>query len=173
VRRQYVHGKRQDGHFSGWKAYQVQEQEQKEKSLPGLTEGQKVEVSAVHVKEGKTSPPRPYSEDTLLSAMESAGAKDMPKMQNVAAFGTPATSAGTIEKVVSSGFAERKKAMKAVQLIPTPRRNSPHYRPARTAPVPALTAEWEHRLKLIGAAKPTPPRSWTGSPPCSKSWWNV
>lgn len=56
----------------GWKAYL---REQADKSLPELTEGQSVPVSSVSVKEGKTSPPKHYTEDTLLSAMETAGAK--------------------------------------------------------------------------------------------------
>ena len=140
----------------GWKAYQVQEQEQKEKSLPGLTEGQKVEVSAVHVKEGKTSPPRPYSEDTLLSAMESAGAKDMPEDAERRGLGTPATRAGTIEKLVSSGFAERKKAKKAVQLIPTHAGTALITVLPEQLQSPALTAEWEHRLKLIERGEADP-----------------
>ncbi|WP_418440898.1 DNA topoisomerase, partial [Candidatus Allofournierella excrementavium] len=77
------------------------------KALPELTEGQKLPVAGAAVKEGKTSPPKHFSEDTLLAAMETAGAKDMPEDAECKGLGTPATRAGILEKLVSTGFLER------------------------------------------------------------------
>ena len=82
------------------------------KALPELTEGQKLPVAGAAVKEGKTSPPKHFSEDTLLAAMETAGAKDMPEDAERKGLGTPATRAGILEKLVSTGFLKRKKSKK-------------------------------------------------------------
>ena len=85
--------------------------------LPALTEGQKLTAEGASVKEGATSPPGHFTEDTLLSAMEHASAEDFAKLEDVErkGLGTPATRAGVIEKLVRSGFVERKKK----QLLPT------------------------------------------------------
>ena len=72
------------------------------------------------VKEGKTTPPRHFTEDTLLSAMETAGKEDMPEEAERKGLGTPATRAAIIEKLVATGFVERKRAKKAVRLVPAP-----------------------------------------------------
>ena len=61
------------------------------------------------------SPPKHYTEDSLLAAMETAGAGDMPEDAERKGLGTPATRAATLEKLVSAGFVQRKKK----QLIPT------------------------------------------------------
>ena len=89
------------------------------KALPELTEGQTLSVSAAIVKEGKSSPPQHFTEDTLLSAMETAGKEDMPEDAERKGLGTPATRAGILEKLVSAGFLERKKSRKTVQLLPS------------------------------------------------------
>src|SRR5699024_7224396 len=104
-----------------WKAYQKEKADPaKESVLPdGLTEGMTLPVTAVTIKEGKTTAPKHYTEDTLLSAMETAGAKDMPEDAERKGIGTPATRAGILEKLVSTGFVERKKQKKATNLIPT------------------------------------------------------
>ena len=68
-----------------------------EKALPELTEGQTLSVSAAIVKEGKSSPPQHFTEDTLLSAMETAGKEDMPEDAERKGLGTPATRAGILE----------------------------------------------------------------------------
>lgn len=65
-------------------------------------------VSGTEIKEGKTSPPKHFTEDTLLSAMETAGADEMPDEVERKGLGTPATRAGIIEKLVRIGFLERK-----------------------------------------------------------------
>jgi len=131
----------------GWKEYLPREAQ--ESTLPELTEGQTLEPSAVSVRVGKTTPPRPYTEDTLLSAMEAAGAKDMPEDAERKGLGTPATRAAIIEKLISAGFAERKKAKKAVHLIPTRTGVSLITVLPEQLQSPLLTAEWEHRLKRV------------------------
>lgn len=80
----------------GWKVYA---QQQREHTLPELTEGQVLHVSTVTVREGKTTPPRHYTEDTLLSGMETAGAGDMPDDAERKGLGTPATRAGLIAEL--------------------------------------------------------------------------
>ena len=82
------------------------------KALPELTEGQKLPVAGAAVKEGKTSPPKHFSEDTLLAAMETAGAKEYAGGCERKGLGTPATRAGILEKLVSTGFLETKKEQK-------------------------------------------------------------
>lgn len=131
----------------GWKA--CLEQEQADKPLPDLAEGMSFPVESAAVKEGKTTPPKRYTEDTLLSAMETAGAKDMPEDAERKGLGTPATRAAVLEKLVSTGFVERKKAKKAVSLVPS----GPGAALITVLPEqlqsPLLTAEWESRLKEI------------------------
>ena len=83
-----------------------------DKALPELAEGQELPVAGAAVKEGKTTPPKHFTEDTLLSAMETAGKDDMPEDAERKGLGTPATRAGILEKLVSTGFLERKKTRK-------------------------------------------------------------
>jgi DNA topoisomerase-3 len=130
----------------GWKTYL---QEQSDKPLPDLAEGENIPVSSVSVKEGKTSPPKHYTEDTLLSAMETAGAKDMPEDAERKGLGTPATRAAILEKLVTTGFVERKKAKKTVNLIPSQIGMSLVTVLPEQLQSPLLTAEWENRLKQV------------------------
>lgn len=130
----------------GWKVYM---QDQADKPLPKLVEGQNVEVTSISVKEGKTSPPKHYTEDTLLSAMETAGAEDMPEDSERKGLGTPATRAAILEKLVATGFVERKKVKKAVNLIPSQVGVSLITVLPEPLQSPVLTAEWEHQLKQI------------------------
>ena len=113
--------------------------------LPEFTEGASIKIDAATVKEGKTSPPAAYTEDTLLSAMENAGAKEVPSDAERHGLGTPATRAATIEKLVNGGFAERVKG----KLIPTSAGTSLVTVLPEALRSPLLTAEWEHRLKQI------------------------
>ena len=101
----------------GWKAYA--DAELTDKALPELSEGQSLPVSSCAVKDGRTTPPKHFTEDTLLSAMETAGKEDMPEDAERKGLGTPATRAAVIEKLVATGFAERRKAKKSVRLVPT------------------------------------------------------
>lgn len=131
----------------GWRAYAVKEKQ--DKTIPILAEGQMLHVSACEVKEGKTTPPKHFTEDLLLSAMETAGKENMPEDAERKGIGTPSTRAGIIEKLISSGFAERKSAKKAVHLIPTAAGVSLITVLPEQLQSPLLTAEWEHRLKEI------------------------
>jgi len=113
--------------------------------LPELSEGQVFPSVSASVREGKTSPPKRFTEDSLLAAMEAAGSEDMPEDAERKGLGTPATRAGVIEKLVKTGFMDRKKkqlapAEKGVNLIAIL---------PDTVKSPALTAEWEHKLKRI------------------------
>ena len=118
-------------------------------ALPELSEGQMLSVSSCEVKEGKTTPPKHFTEDTLLSAMETAGKEDMPEDAERRGLGTPATRAAVIEKLVATGFAERRKAKKSVRLVPTEAGVSLITVLPEQLQSPLLTAEWEHRLKEI------------------------
>ena len=136
---------------AGWKAY-TQEQADKPEGgrLPdSLQEGQDLPVAGVSIKEGKTTPPKHFTEDSLLAAMETAGAKDMPEDAERRGLGTPATRASILEKLVSTGFVERKKAKKTVNLLPTQIGVSLVTVLPEQLQSPQLTAEWEHRLKEI------------------------
>ena len=132
----------------GWKIYE-HEQPEKASTLPEVAEGQTLPVSAASVKDGKTTPPKHYTEDTLLSAMESAGAKDAPEDAERKGIGTLATRAGIIEKLVSFGFVERRKSKKIASLLPTATGTALITVLPEQLQSPQLTAEWEHRLKEI------------------------
>lgn len=114
-------------------------------SLPELTEGRAHENVSASVTEHYTAPPKAYTEDTLLAAMERAGAADMPEDAERKGLGTPATRAGIIEKLVSGGFVERK----GKSLIPTKAGLSLVSVLPDVLTSPALTAEWEQRLSEI------------------------
>ena len=125
------------------------DKETESKALPELTEGQSLPLSGTVVKEGKTSPPKHFTEDTLLSAMETAGKEDMPEDAERKGLGTPATRAGILEKLVSAGFLERKKSKKTVQLMPSHDAVSLITVLPEQLQSPLLTAEWEYRLGEI------------------------
>ncbi len=128
-------------------------------TLPELAEGQSFSVTA-NVSEHFTSPPKAYTEDTLLSAMERAGAEDMPEDKvNCSAgaregglghaerkgLGTPATRAAILEKLVQMGFVQRK----GKQLVPTKDGINLAVVLPESLTSPVLTAEWENRLTEI------------------------
>ena len=132
---------------NGWKSYM--EQDKKDAVLPELSEGQCFANVQTDMAEGKTKAPAHYTEDTLLSAMERAGAKEMPDDAERKGLGTPATRAGILEKLVSAGFVERKKNKKTVHLIPVDVGNSLITVLPEQLQSPMLTAEWENMLKEI------------------------
>ena len=119
------------------------------KPLPILTEGQKFEVMVAAVKEGKTTPPKHFTEDTLLSAMETAGAEDMPEDAERKGLGTPATRAGIIEKLVKTSLVERKTAKKAKYMLPTEKGAALIAVLPESLKSPVLTADWEEQLKQV------------------------
>jgi DNA topoisomerase-3 len=120
--------------------------------LPDFTEGQTFADVTATITEHFTSPPKPYTEDTLLAAMERAGAEDMPENTERKGLGTPATRAAIIEKLVASGFVARKgknlcatkDGINLVTVLPEPLTS------------PMLTAEWEQQLSEIakGSIRP-------------------
>ena len=124
--------------------------------LPELAEGQSLPVAGAAVKEGKTTPPKHYTEDTLLSAMETAGKDEMPEDAERKGLGTPATRAGILEKLVSTGFLERKKSKKQVQLLPSHDAVSLITVLPEQLQSPLLTAEWEYRLGEIERGELSP-----------------
>lgn len=131
----------------GWKMYS--EKEQADKVLPELKDGDELKASSFAVKEGMTKPPVHFTEDSLLSAMEVAGAKEMPEDAERKGLGTPATRAGIIEKLIATGFVERKKARKSVNLVPANTGVSLITVLPEQLQSPLLTAEWEHKLKMV------------------------
>nr|WP_325300962.1 DNA topoisomerase 3 [uncultured Oscillibacter sp.] len=120
--------------------------------LPALTEGQVFELVAASVTEHFTSPPKPYTEDTLLSAMENAGKEDMPDEAERKGLGTPATRAAIIEKLVSGGFVERK----GKNLIPTKAGVNLVTVLPELLTSPKLTADWEQRLNKVAKGQASP-----------------
>jgi len=139
----------------GWKFYEPAKEEKAEK-LPDLKAEQKIPLNAVAIKEGKTTPPKHYTEDTLLSSMETAGAKDMPEDAERKGLGTPATRAGILEKLVSSGFAERRKSKKQTHLFPTETGMALITVLPDQLQSPLLTAEWENGLTKIQRGEMSP-----------------
>ena len=121
-------------------------------TLPDFTEGQTFDGAEVAVTEHFTQPPKPYTEDTLLSAMENAGKEDTPEDAERKGLGTPATRAAIIEKLVAAGFVERK----GKSLIPTKAGINLVTVLPEPLTSPMLTAEWEQKLTEIakGGADP-------------------
>jgi DNA topoisomerase-3 len=115
-----------------------------DKSLPELIEGQRF-TAAASVREGFTQPPKHFTEDLLLSAMETAGAEDMPDDVERKGLGTPATRAGIIENLVKSALIERKDK----QILPTTKGVNLIKILPDSVKSPLLTAEWENHLKRI------------------------
>ena len=143
-------------YHAGLKNAPEPEERPEEKTLPELSEGQSLSVSNASVKEGKTSPPKHFTEDTLLSAMENAGKEDMPDTAERKGLGTPATRAGILEKLTSTGFLERKKSKKTVQLMPSRDARSLITVLPEQLQSPLLTAEWEYRLGEIERGELSP-----------------
>lgn len=131
----------------------VEPEENKDASLPNnLEQGMVIPVVRAEKKQGFTSPPKVYTEDTLLSAMETAGNKEFEKDTEKKGLGTPATRTAILEKLVSSGYVQRK----GKQMIPTEDgvaaiRNIPDYLKSAS-----MTAEWENDLLRMerGEIKP-------------------
>lgn len=120
-------------------------------TLSELAEGQSFSVTA-NVSEHFTSPPKAYTEDTLLSAMERAGAEDMPEDAERKGLGTPATRAAILEKLVQMGFVQRK----GKQLVPTKDGVNLAVVLPESLTSPSLTAEWENRLTEIAKGNADP-----------------
>ena len=140
----------------GWKAVEravlgdtAQKNEEKLELLPEVQEQETLPVLDAQLKEGQTSPPKPYTEDTLLSAMETAGKERMPEEAERRGIGTPATRAGIIEKLVKKGFLTREGSGKTKNLIPTEKGRALIAVMPEEIQSPAMTADWEQQLLQI------------------------
>ena len=117
--------------------------------LPDAQEQSQCSVADAELKEGQTSPPKSYTEDTLLSAMQAAGADSMPEGVERQGIGTPATRAATIEKLVQKGFLERKGTKKTKVLLPTDKGKALITVMPEEIQSPEMTADWETKLLQI------------------------
>ncbi len=139
---------------NGWKDFEeafkhsfktTEDKEQEDKKLPELSEGQTFEGVQTKISEHYTTPPKHFTEDSLLSAMERAGSEDMGDDVERKGLGTPATRADIIEKLVKGGFVKREKkqmiptkdGMKLITVLPDVVKSS------------KLTADWENALTLV------------------------
>ena len=137
----------------GWKAIErcfketlkSKEKDEPEHSLPSLNEKDILSSVDSSVTEHYTSPPKPYTEDSLLSAMETAGNDAFDDDTEKKGLGTPATRAGIIEKLVKGGFVERK----GKSLVPTKDGNNLVCVLPEQITSPSMTAEWENTLMQI------------------------
>lgn len=141
--------------FRGSLGSRAEPREEQAYPIPELTEGQRICPVLASVKEGRTTPPKHYTEDSLLGAMETAGAEEMPEdveWQTASVckgLGTPATRAGIIEKLVKVGLVERKGDKKVKVLLPTAKGVALITVLPEQLQSPSMTAEWEQRLKQI------------------------
>ena len=117
--------------------------------LPDVQEQSQCSVAAAELKEGQTSPPKSYTEATLLSAMQAAGADSMPEGGERQGSGTPATRAATIEKLVQKGFMVRKGNKKTTVLLPTAKGRALITVMPEEIQSPEMTADWETKLLQI------------------------
>ena len=128
------------------------EDEAEPAALPDFTEGQTFDQVDASVTEHFTAPPKAYTEDTLLAAMETAGKEEMPEDAERQGLGTPATRASILEKLVQMGFVERK----GKQLLPTKDGHNLVCVLPEVLTSPQLTAEWETKLTAIAKGEADP-----------------
>jgi DNA topoisomerase-3 len=133
----------------GWKALYTGNKDDKDQILPPVKKGDKVTIISTEILKKKTSPPKPYTEATLLSAMENAGRfvedEELKEQLKEAGFGTPATRAGIIERLIKVEYIYRKgkslyptsKGSKLIQIIPNELKS------------PETTGKWEKGLSKI------------------------
>ena len=117
--------------------------------LPDVKEQSQCSVAGAELKEGQTSPPKHFTEDTLLHAMETTSADSMPEGVERQGIGTPATRAATIEKLVQKGFLERKGNKKTKVLLPTDKGKALITVMPEEIQSPEMTADWETKLLQI------------------------
>jgi DNA topoisomerase-3 len=114
-----------------------------------FAEGRQMKIVDAAIHEGMTKPKPRYTESTLLSAMERAGAKETPDEAERKGLGTPATRAGIIEKLVRIGFVERSGSRKTKYLVPTHKGISLVTVMPEEIRSPLLTADWEQKLLKV------------------------
>ena len=139
---------------NGWKDFEAafrrsyktsEDKEKEDKRLPELSEGMVFEGVQTKVTEHFTQPPKHFTEDLLLSAMERAGSEDIGADAERKGLGTPATRADVIEKLVKDGFVKREKK----QMIPTEDGVKLITVLPDVVKSPKLTADWENALTLV------------------------
>ncbi len=133
----------------GWKKLYQKANDKNDELLPPVKKNDKVHVVDTELQSKKTTPPKPYTEATLLSAMENAGRfvedEDLKDQLKEAGFGTPATRAGIIERLISVKYIYRKgkslyptdKGIKLIQIVPEQLKS------------PEMTGKWERGLSKI------------------------
>ena len=124
--------------------------------LPDVQEQSQCSVTSAELKEGQTSPPKHFTEDLLLHAMETASADSMPEGVERQGIGTPATRAATIEKLVQKGFLERKGSKKTKVLLPTDKGKALITVMPEEIQSPEMTADWETKLLQIERSEMEP-----------------
>ena len=145
----------------GWKAVErkvladILNRKQELTALPNAAENECGILNA-ELKEGQTSPPKHFTEDTLLHAMETASADSMPEGVERQGIGTPATRAATIEKLVQKGFLERKGTKKNKVLLPTDKGKALITVMPEEIQSPEMTADWETKLLRIERSEMEP-----------------
>ena len=130
--------------------------------MRALQEGKSYPLREPKIKEGKTTPKKHFTEDSLLAAMERAGAEEMPENAEHKGIGTPATRAGIIEKLVRIGFVERQGDKKTKYLIPTGKGNALIEVVPEAIQSPSMTADWEKKLTAIEAGAYEPEQFMNG-----------
>ena len=141
----------------GWKGIESrlrparnrQKEETEPKELPVLKRGDVLDVRKSEIKEGKSTAPRHFTEDTLLQAMETASADEFPEEVERKGIGTPATRAGIIEKLVQKGFIERRGDKKTKFLCATNKGTALITVMPEQIQSPSMTADWEEKLLRI------------------------
>ena len=124
--------------------------------LPDVPEQSQCSIAGAELKEGQTTPPKHFTEDTLLHAMETASADSMPEGVERQGIGTPATRAATIEKLVQKGFLERKGTKKTKVLLPTDKGKALITVMPEEIQSPEMTADWETKLLQIERSEMEP-----------------
>ena len=138
----------------GWKAVErkvLADILNRKKEFAALPPVEESECGILHaeLKEGQTSPPKHYTEDTLLHSMETASAESMPEDAERQGIGTPATRAATIEKLVQKGFLERKGDKKTKVLLPTDKGKALITVMPEEIQSADMTADWETKLLRV------------------------
>ena len=138
----------------GWKAVErkvladILSRKKEFTALPPVEESECGILNA-ELKEGQTSPPKHFTEDTLLHSMETASAESMPEDAERQGIGTPATRAATIEKLVEKGFLERKGDKKTKVLLPTNKGKALITVMPEEIQSADVTADWETKLLRV------------------------
>ena len=138
----------------GWKAVErkvladILNRKREFTALPQVEESECGILNA-ELKEGQTSPPKHFTEDTLLHSMETASADSMPEGVERQGIGTPATRAATIEKLVQKGFLERKGNKKTKVLLPTDKGKALITVMPEEIQSADMTADWETKLLRV------------------------